>query len=124
MNRIKGLKQKQGNNSFSDLIPFGTDGNLVDMSSGLNIEEELKLGGNHDVSISSDPSTQRTTVTEFYYDKTGDTVQYIIESVIDSSNSDSTSIISSLYQENQDGDPIQIKTTIIPTTGNITEVLS
>jgi len=36
--RIKGIREKNSS-SYNSLIPFGTDGNLVDMASGLDLEE-------------------------------------------------------------------------------------
>lgn len=50
--RIKGLRKyasKDLNNqpfSPSQMIPFGTNGQLVDMASDLDLEQELKIGGN------------------------------------------------------------------------------
>lgn len=35
---IKGERQKTGSNSFSDYLPFGVDGEYVDMLSGLTLE--------------------------------------------------------------------------------------
>lgn len=61
--RIKQLRQKTFNNDFLH-IPFGADGNFIDMFSGLDLEEELKIGGNHYVQINSDEFN--TQVTEYY----------------------------------------------------------
>lgn len=49
--RIKQIRQKDNNNNYSTPIPLGADGFLVDMFSGLDLEEELKLGSNHYVEI-------------------------------------------------------------------------
>lgn len=38
--RIKGFYQKP----YTTFHPFGTDGQLIDMLSGLNLEEQLKIG--------------------------------------------------------------------------------
>lgn len=48
---IKGSRKKIGATSYDVFIPFGTDGKYVDMLSGLTLEQELKLGGDHGVSI-------------------------------------------------------------------------
>ena len=66
MSKIKGLRQKTGANTYSALVPFGTDGNLVDMFSDLTLEEELKLGGNHISSI--DESGSSVVITETFND--------------------------------------------------------
>lgn len=121
MDRIKGLRQKQANGTFASLVPFGTDGNLVDMSSGLNNEEELKLGGNHEVSIVTNNDV--TTVTELYYDDNNNIVLYTVESII-TPNANNTTIITSLWEGSKSGIAARVKTTTIPTIGNITEVLS
>ena len=41
--KIKNLRQKQ-NDTFLDKISFSSDGKSIDMFSGLNLEEELRLG--------------------------------------------------------------------------------
>lgn len=48
---VKGIRQKISDSAYSDLVPIGTDGEYVDMLSGLTLERELKLGQDHDVSI-------------------------------------------------------------------------
>jgi len=48
---IKGSRQKNTTGGYADYIPFGADGEYVDMLSGLNLERELKLGGDHLTSI-------------------------------------------------------------------------
>ena len=67
MSKIKGLRQKTGSNTYNPLVPFGTDGNLVDMISTLDLEQELKLGGGHVSSI--DENGNNTVITETF---TGD----------------------------------------------------
>lgn len=63
MDRIKGLHEKQGS-SYSAFMPFGTDGQLVDMASGLNLEYEVKIGTPHYVSIND--SGASIVITEHY----------------------------------------------------------
>ena len=48
---IKGSRKKIGASSYDVFIPFGTDGSYVDMLSGLSLERELKLGGDHGTSV-------------------------------------------------------------------------
>lgn len=64
--RIKQIRQKTFNNGFLP-IPFGADGNFIDMFSGLDLEEELKIGGNHYVQIESGEFD--TTIVEYYSNK-------------------------------------------------------
>ncbi len=62
------FKQGNGSDNPSITVPIGTDGDLVDMQSILNLEEELKIGGNKYTRISTqgiDPNTY--TLTEQYY---------------------------------------------------------
>ncbi len=60
--RIKQIRLKENNDFFA--IPIGVDGLLVDMLSQLDLEEELKLGGNHYTSITQSENT--TLITEWY----------------------------------------------------------
>lgn len=52
-NRIKGLRQKT-QTGYDSFVPFGADGRFIDMDSSLNLEQELKIGGNHTTSIIAD----------------------------------------------------------------------
>lgn len=63
LKRVKQIR-KRSNNSFLDGIPIGTDGLLVDMISGLDLEEQLKLGGNHYVDIKQ--TDTQTEIREWY----------------------------------------------------------
>ncbi len=65
--RIKQIKQKT-DNGFSQGISLGADGINIDISSGLNLEEELKLGGNHYVEISENAPDNTTHIQQWYYD--------------------------------------------------------
>ena len=62
--RTKGMRQKLGTNSYDVFVPFGSDGKYIDMDSSLDLEEELKLGGSHYVTINEDENT--TSITENY----------------------------------------------------------
>lgn len=65
LNRIKQIRQKSSSGNYLAGIPIGTDGLLVDMLSNLDLEEELRLGGNHYVEIQDDD--QATRIYEWYY---------------------------------------------------------
>jgi len=120
MDRIKGLRQKN-QNTYNPLVPFGTDGILVDMASGLNNEEELKLGGNHNVSITE--ANGITTITETYLDQADPKqVKYTVKTEI-SENNNGTTIITSLWEGAAEGSASKIKITTIPEQGDIMEVL-
>lgn len=62
--RIKQIRKKSGS-SFGTGIPIGTDGILVDMISGLDLEEEIKLGGNHYVNVFKTKTS--TQIREWYF---------------------------------------------------------
>lgn len=62
--RIKQIRQKDNNNGYSTPIPLGADGFLIDMLSGLDLEEELKLGSNHYVEIEEKENV--TIIKEWY----------------------------------------------------------
>lgn len=137
MNRIKSIRQKNSGGSFNAPIPFGTDGNLVDMASGLNNEQELKLGGNHKVTFSTilieedNVEIEHDCITEYYYKNnnnphTDSDIAYTIRTVFhtDTPQNGDTSIETSLWQGALSGTATKVKTTIIPATGDITEGLS
>lgn len=67
--RIKSISKKDIS-GFGDPIPFGTDGLLVDMLSGLDLEEENKLGNNHYVEIEDKKENNQevTYIKEYYLD--------------------------------------------------------
>ena len=65
INTIKGTRQKASNNTYGQFFPFGTDGQYIDMASGLDLEKELKLGGDHLVSI-QELEDNETFITEKY----------------------------------------------------------
>lgn len=74
MSKIKQIKQKT-NGVFPDQgIPLGADGINIDMSSGLNLEEELIVGGKHSVKIAETKEDGKTitTITQYYYNNKAD----------------------------------------------------
>ena len=62
MERIKGIRQKIGSGQYSSFVPFGTDGQFIEMISELNLEYELKLGTKHLAKIDEDEETNTTTI--------------------------------------------------------------
>lgn len=71
--RIKGLRRySQGDNEtpFSNMIPFGVDGDLVDSFSGLDFEEELLFGGQKIISFQEDQN--QLIITQKYYNQLGE----------------------------------------------------
>ena len=62
--RIKQIRKRQ-NESFDTRIPIGTDGILVDMISELDLEEEIRLGGNHYVEVNQ--TELATEIKEWYF---------------------------------------------------------
>jgi len=88
MKITKGFYQKNQDNTYGSYTPFGTDGQLVDMISGLNLEYELKLGTEHDVQIHNDSETL-TTIIENYAapDDVDDSKYYQVVTSIDSAPS-------------------------------------
>ena len=110
MDRIKGLRQKQSDSSYNSLIPFGTDGVLVDMLSGLDNEQEIKLGGNH-TSVITEVNATTTSIVETYKALDNTTVTYIVETTIVENNDSSTNITIVLKQN---GTVINSKSIVIP----------
>lgn len=64
--RIKQIRQKVENNDYSP-YPIGSEGQYIDMLSKLDLEEELKLGGNHYVTV--EEFEDKTIVREKYFHK-------------------------------------------------------
>ena len=110
MYRVKEIRQKNSSGSFDVGVPLGTDGILVDMLSGLDNEEELKLGGNHNSYI-EEVSDSVTRITETYYDLAGTTVEYTVITLITENANGSTTIEVSLSKV---GTLVRSKTVTIP----------
>ncbi len=96
MSKIKGLRQKTAANTYAPLVPFGTDGILVDMLSDLTLEEELKLGGNHISAI--DESGDNVIITETF--KKGNNSYYTARTTITENQNGSTTITVVLTDSN------------------------
>ena len=63
LERIKQIRPRLSG-SFPTSIPIGTDGLLVDMVSQLDLEEQIRLGGNHYVDIHQ--TNTETVIREWY----------------------------------------------------------
>lgn len=110
--RIKQIRKKEIN-GFGAPVPLGTDGLLVDMLSGLDLEEELKLGNNHSATITQiDNNT--TQIKEQYYDK-NKRVKFSVSILIaENDNEKKTIITMTLYNGAiSSGSILHTKTTII-----------
>lgn len=90
MDRTKGLRQKI-NGQYSTFVPFGTDGELVDMISDLNLEHELKIGPKHVANITA-VTEDITDIVEFYAtpqeSRTPGTSFYTVKTRVDSTTWD------------------------------------
>lgn len=123
---IKGTRQKINAGSYADYIPFGADGEYIDMMSGLDLEKELRLGGDHITSIVQ--NNGQTVITEKYAKSSITTNFYKVVTTIAESNGNVT-ITSVLYWVNDSGTDVTKKTKTITITDtstgtNISEVLS
>lgn len=81
-NRITGIRRYNGS-AYEDLVPFGVDGANVTMASLLNLEEDLKIGGDSSTTIEPlyDLETGEeigTTITSKYYEMGNTNVVYSI----------------------------------------------
>lgn len=114
--RIKGLRQKNSQGTFNPLVPFGTDGIFVDMVSGLDNEQELKIGGNHSSTIveNQDGSTE---ITEIFKDVNNSIITYTLVTAIIEQQDGSTEITSTLKQGNTET-VLRSKTITIPADSN------
>ena len=98
MSKIKGLRKKTDASTYGPLVPFGTDGILVDMFSDLTLEEELKLGGNHVSAI--DESGNNTIITESFKKGNNNDSYYTVVTTITENQDGSTSITVVLTDSN------------------------
>lgn len=87
---IKRIKQvsKKTSSGFTNPIPFGTDGLLVDMLSGLDLEEELKLGNNHSATIIQ--YQNNTTEIEEKYKNNEGSIEFSVLTLITEGNNGTT----------------------------------
>ena len=83
---IKGIKRRNSQtgvneDGFDPFVPFGTDGTYVDMDSQLNLEEQLLIGGNSEISIIENSSNDSITIIEKYKhrEKNGETISFVYD---------------------------------------------
>lgn len=109
--RIKGFKIKENSNLYSSLIPFGTEGQLTDMSSSLDLEEQLKIGGNHYIEIQEEDNDE-VEVREWYCTQPVATEEEKIEfcsyTVITNFTEGPVSTAIDVTQDNNDGTDLLI----------------
>lgn len=120
---IKGSRQKSADgNSYGRYIPFGADGEYVDMLSGLTLERQLKLGGDHITTISTNQQGQ-TVITQKYADSESLNSFYNVVTTIGKSGN-ATVITSQLHWiDNQGNDTLKnTKTITIGGSGGQTEI--
>lgn len=90
--RVKGFYQKPD----PTFHPFGTDGQLIDMLSGLNLQEQLKIGIIPDNFIIDADDQYSFKVIQIYNDK-NDNIAY---SVVTTTTQLTNQLISAIQQEN------------------------
>lgn len=94
--RVKGMRRKTSSSTFGNFVPFGTDGIFTDMASGLDLEQELKLGGNQQVTI-TEPDEDSTLIVETYSDSKGNEV-YKIETLVTKNEREEPVVSTKLYK--------------------------
>lgn len=124
---IKGSRQKNATGGYADYIPFGVDGEYTDMLSGLTLERELKLGGDHLASIGVDANGNTVVVEK--YAKSSDTNDFYNVVTTIGGDEQGTVITSELHWIDSSGNDVtkNIKTVTIRDSASgtdITEVLS
>lgn len=88
MEKIKSIKQKISASSFSDPIPFGADGVNIDMASGLNLEEQFKLGGLENYTISE--TSSGTEISSTYKNNAGNIINIITYKIVENISTGTT----------------------------------
>ena len=73
--RVKGYRKK-AETGYEAFIPFGSDGEFIDILSGLNLEEEMRLGGRRNVSFSENDGA--IIITETYYNTSGTQIYRVV----------------------------------------------
>ena len=94
--RVKGMRKKTSSSTFGSFVPFGTDGVFTDMASGLDLEQELKLGGNQQVTI-TEPDEDSTLIVETYSDSKGNEI-YRVETLVTKNEREEPVVSTKLYK--------------------------
>lgn len=93
---IKGTRQKNSSGSYSNFIPFGTDGEYVDMLDGLSLERQLKLGGPCVTSFQQ--NNNGYIITEKYGNASATTDYYeVVTTVTDTNDGSISKLVCILY---------------------------
>ena len=128
MQRIKGFRKKGASNNYNALIPFGSDGILIDMLSGLHLEYELVIGGKRNSTIVE--NSTNIIFTNQYYNNSG-AIQYTLTTTIPqtaiTATSGTVNIIIDLFNGNSTAAANRLKRktlTLNAATGAFTETLS
>lgn len=126
--RITAVSQKLTDTEFGTKIPIGTSGKYVSMDSGLDLEQEVKLGVSHGAKIETDISGT-TTITEDFT-KLDDNWQgsgewYRMITIISTNGNGDTVIDAGLYNVKDnvvESAPIKSKSTVISSTEDDTSI--
>lgn len=122
MGKIKSIRQKDisVSSSFSDPIPFGADGINIDMASGLNLEEQFKLGGleNHTISETS----TGTKISSTYKNNNGDVINTIIYTITEDVQTGTT--ITAVLKDSTDSVICTKQFTVAPPSSGVTTINS
>ena len=127
---IKEVRQKNQNGNYNASIPIGTDGSLVDMFSGLSLEEELKIGENHTTTV-TDIDDGSTLISQTFdgFGKTSDQKkQFTLDTTISTDGNTITQVLTEyVFAPQQPGTQIvkaQVQKTIkISESGKITSIV-
>ena len=128
MERVKGYRKKRADDSYAPLVPFGSDGILIDMLSGLHLEYELVIGGKRNSTIVE--NSTNIIFTNQYYNNAGN-IQYTLTTTIPqtaiTATSGTVNIIIDLFNGNSTAAANRLKRktlTLNAATGAFTEALS
>lgn len=128
MERVKGYRKKRADDSYAPLVPFGSDGILIDMLSGLHLEYELVIGGKRNSTITE--NSTNIIFTNQYYNNSG-AIQYTLTTTIPqtaiTATSGTVNIIIDLFNGNSTAAANRLKRktlTLNAATGAFTEALS
>ena len=128
MERVKGYRKKRADDSYAPLVPFGSDGILIDMLSGLHLEYELVIGGKRNSTITE--NSTNIIFTNQYYNNAGN-IQYTLTTTIPqtaiTATSGTVNIIIDLFNGNSTAAANRLKRktlTLNAATGAFTEALS
>ncbi len=94
--KIKSLRQKEDNNTYSSPIPIGANGINVDMLSTNNLEEEFHLGSPCVTNFTTDAQGNMTITEEYKINDSQNKDYYVMITTFEVQNNE-TIIIQKLY---------------------------